>query len=181
VHCHNELDVSSAIKIAEAVEPIRPLFLEDPIAPQFTESWMALRRSTRVPILTGESLALIDETMPFIQNQTVDCLQPDVVHAGRITGTKIIADLAAAYRMPIAVHNVSGYALNLASQQFAASVFNCPRVECRPWYDEAPEAAGNIPVVKNGKMQVSNLPGLGILLHEDFLKANLADGEPWWG
>jgi len=181
VHCHNELDVSSAIKVAQAVEEIKPIFFEDPLTPAFSESWMALRRSTRVPILTGESIALIEEAMPFLQNQAIDCLQPDLVHAGGITGTKIIADMAAAYRTPISLHNVSGYALNMASQQFAASVFNCPRIECRPWYDEAPEAAGNVPVVKDGKIQVSGLPGLGILLNEDYLKANLAEGEPWWG
>jgi galactonate dehydratase len=181
VHCHNELDVTSAIKVAQAVEEIKPLWFEDPLFPDFSESWMAVRRSSRVPILTGESLALIEGFMPFIQNQAVDYLQPDLVHAGGITGTKIVADLAAAYRVPIALHNVSGYALNLASQQFAASVFNCPRIECRSWFDEAPEAAGNIPVVKNGRMQVASLPGLGILLDDGYLKANLADGEPWWG
>ena len=180
VHCHNELDVPSAIKVAEAVEEIHPFCFEDPLFPEFSESWMAVRRSSRVPILTGESLVLIEEFMPFIQNQAVDYLQPDLGHAGGITGTKIIADLAAAYRMPISLHNVSGYALNLASQQFAASVFNCPRIECRSWFDSAPEAAGNIPVVKNGCMQVASLPGLGILLDEGYLKANLADGEPWW-
>jgi len=181
VHGHNELDVSSAIEFAQAVEEIKPLFFEDPLSPEFSESWMAVRRSSRIPILTGESLALIEGFRPFIQNQAVDCLQPDLVHAGGITGTKIMADFAASYRTPISLHNVSGYALNLASQQFAASVFNCPRIECRPWYDEAPEAAGNIPVVRNGFMQVASLPGLGILLDEGYLKANLAEGEPWWG
>jgi L-alanine-DL-glutamate epimerase-like enolase superfamily enzyme len=181
VHGHNELDVSSAIKFAQAVEEIKPLFFEDPLSPEFSESWMAVRRSSRIPIITGESLGLIESFRPFIQNQAVDCLQPDLVHAGGITGTKIVADFAASYRMPISLHNVSGYALNMASQQFAASVFNCPRIECRPWYDEAPEAAGNIPVVKNGFMQVSSLPGLGIVLDQGYLKANLADGEPWWG
>jgi galactonate dehydratase len=181
VHCHNELDLPSAIKVGRAVEGIKPLFFEDPLFPEFSESWLALRRSTNVPIITGESLALIEGTMPFIQNQSVDCLQIDLAHGGGITGTKVIADVAASYRMPIALHNVAGYALNLASQQFAASVFNCPRIECRPWFDEAPEAAGNIPVVKDGKMQVASLPGLGILVDEGYLKANLADGEPWWG
>jgi L-alanine-DL-glutamate epimerase-like enolase superfamily enzyme len=181
VHCHNELDVPSAIKIAQAVEDIKPLWYEDPLAPAFSESWMALRRSTNVPIMTGENIILVEEAMPFLKNQAVDCLQPDLINSGGITGTKIIADMAAAYRTPIALHNVSGYALNLASQQFAASVFNCPRIECRPWFDEAPEAAGNIPAVKNGRMQVHSLPGLGILLNDDYMKANLAEGETWWG
>jgi hypothetical protein len=55
VHCHNELDVPSAIKVAQAIEPIMPLFYEDPIAPGFSEGWMALRRATNLPIMTGES------------------------------------------------------------------------------------------------------------------------------
>ena len=181
VHCHNELGVPAAIKVAEAVEGIHPFCFEDPLFPEYSESWMALRRTSRVPILTGESLVLLEEFLPFIQNQTVDYLQPDLGHAGGITGTKIIADLAAAYRMPMSLHNVSGYALNLASQQFAASVFNCPRIECRPWFDSAPEATGNIPVVKNGRMTVHMAPGLGIMVDEGYLKAHLAEGEPWWG
>ena len=43
------------------------------------------------------------------------------------------------------------------------------------------EAAGNIPVVKDGKMQVHTAPGLGIMPNDDYLKANRAEGEPWWG
>lgn len=29
-HCHNEYDTPSAVGIAKAVEPIAPMFLEDP-------------------------------------------------------------------------------------------------------------------------------------------------------
>src|SRR5262245_6746394 len=56
VHCHNELDTPSAIKVAEAVEGIKPLFFEDPLDYNFSEKWMALRRSTRITICTGENI-----------------------------------------------------------------------------------------------------------------------------
>lgn len=181
VHCHGELDLPTAIKVGRAVEDIKPIFFEDPFAPQFSESWAALRRSINIPIITGENLALIEETLPFIETQSVDILQPDLIHGGGITGTKIVADLAATYRMPIAIHNVAGHSLNCASVQFAASVYNCPRIEFGSSYDVAPEAAGNIPVVKDGKVQVPDVPGLGIILDQDYLKANRAEGEPWWG
>ncbi|MBN1400863.1 MAG: mandelate racemase/muconate lactonizing enzyme family protein, partial [Anaerolineae bacterium] len=129
VHCHAELDVSSAVKVAQAIEPIEPLFFEDALAPAFSEEWLALRRSTRVPILTGECLELLEGALPFITNEAVDCLQPDLVNSGGITGTKMIADLAGVYRMPICLHNVSGLALDMASQQFSAAVHNCPMME----------------------------------------------------
>ncbi len=173
VHCHNELDLPSAIKVAQGGGGDQAALLRrSPVSGVLGILGRPSGRSTSVPLLTGESLALIEGTLPFMQNQSVDITcKWTWVHAGGITGTKIIADVAASYRMPIGLHNVSGYALNLASQQFAASVFNCPRIECRPWFDEAPEAAGNIPVVKDGRMQVASLPGLGIMLNDDYLKA----------
>ena len=65
-HCHCELDTPSAIKVAEAVEHIKPLFYEDPLAPSFFESWLALRRTTRIPLMTGENIELPEGAMPFL-------------------------------------------------------------------------------------------------------------------
>ncbi|HJP32658.1 MAG: mandelate racemase/muconate lactonizing enzyme family protein [Candidatus Latescibacteria bacterium] len=181
VHCHNELDLPSAIKTAKAVEPIQPLYLEDPLAPEFGDAWMALRRTTRIPLLTGENLALAEGALPFLQSQAVDSLQPDLINCGGISGARRIADLAALYRIPISCHNVSGYVLDMASQQFSASVFNCPLMECRRTAAAAPEATGEKLVIRDGKMKVAMRPGLGLELDEDYLKANRAEGEPWWG
>jgi galactonate dehydratase len=181
VHGHNELDVSSAIQVAEAVKHIKPMFFEDPIDPHYSESWIALRRSTTTPILTGEDVELVEGAAPFIENLAVDYLQPDLVNCGGITGVKKIADFGIAYRFPICLHHGGGLLSNLANQQFAAAVHNCDRIECPPGSDRSDLATGNVPVIKNGRMKVSNLPGIGFLPNNDYLKAHLADGEPWWG
>lgn len=181
VHCHNELDVPSAIKVAQAVEPINPLFYEDPIAPRFSEGWMALRRATNLPIMTGENLALAEDALPFLQHQAVDVLQPDLINSGGITGTRTIAELAALYRIPVCLHNVSGLGLNMASQQWSAAVFNCPLMESRSNSDQAPEAASNAPIVQDGYMDVSTKSGLGIDLNQEYMKEARNEGEPWWG
>ena len=181
VHCHSELDVPSAIKVAEAVEPIVPLFYEDPLSPLYSESWLALRRATRLPLMTGENIELPEQAMPFLLNQAVDTLQPDLMNAGGITGTKRIADLAGLYRIPVCLHNVSGLMLDMASQQFSAAVHNCPMMECRREADRPKEAASNAPVIENGRMKVSTRPGLGLDLDDDYLKAARVEGEPWWG
>ncbi|MBI4876670.1 MAG: mandelate racemase/muconate lactonizing enzyme family protein [Acidobacteria bacterium] len=181
VHCHCELDTGSAIRVAEAVEHIKPLYLEDPLAPNFSPSWMALRRSTRLPLMTGENIDLVDQALPFLENQAVDLLQPDIVNSGGITGVMKIADAAARYRTPIALHNVSGLLLAASSQQVAAAVFNCPRIESIRNADELPWAKPNPLVIRNGRMKVSTAPGLGVELDQDYMKSNRADGEPWWG
>jgi galactonate dehydratase len=157
------------------------LYFEDPIAPAYSDSWLALRRTTRIPLMTGENIELPEGAMPFVQHQAVDCLQPDLINAGGITGTKMIADMAAVYRIPVCLHNVSGLALDMASQQWSAAVFNCPMMECRGDADRPAEAAGNAPVIRDGRMLVSKLPGLGLELNQEYLKANLVEGEPWWG
>ena len=142
---------------------------------------LALRRSTRLPILTGENLELVEQALPFIQSQAVDCLQPDIVNAGGITGVKAMADLAAAYRMPITLHNVSGLLLNMASQQLAASIFDCPRIECTRRATSLRWATDNPLRISKGRMEICNAPGLGVTLDEDWLKAHRFAGEPYWG
>jgi L-alanine-DL-glutamate epimerase-like enolase superfamily enzyme len=180
VHCHCELDVPSAILVAQAVEHIQPLYFEDPLAPEWSEGWMALRRATRLPIMTGENMELAEWAIPFLNHQAVDIFQPDIINSGGITGVKMIADLAAHYQMPIALHNVSGLMLNMASQQLAAAVFDCPRIECAAGADRIPWASRNPIVIKDGYMEVSTEPGLGVELDQAYLKANRAEGEPWW-
>jgi len=180
VHCHNELDTPSAIAVAEVVEPIKPLYFEDPLQPDFAENWLALRRTTRLPIMTGENIELVDDALPFLQAQAVDCLQPDIVNSGGITGTKAIADLAARYRTPITLHNVSGVLLNMASQQLGAAIFDCPRIECTRRATSLKWAADNPIHITNGTMQVSTAPGLGVELDEDFLKGHRFANEPYW-
>jgi L-alanine-DL-glutamate epimerase-like enolase superfamily enzyme len=181
VHCHCELDVPSAIRVAGAVEHIDPIYFEDPLAPQWSEGWLALRRATRLPIMTGENMELAEWAIPFLEHQAVDIFQPDIINSGGITGVRMIADLAGRYRIPIALHNVSGLLLNMASQQLAAAVFNCPRIECSARADRFQWARQNPIVIRNGRMEVSSGPGLGVDLDQDYLKAHLADGEPWWG
>lgn len=180
VHCHCELDTTSAIAVAQVVEAIEPLYYEDPLQPGFSENWLALRRSTRLPILTGENLELAEQALPFLTSQAVDCLQPDIVNSGGITGTKAIADLAAFYRTPITLHNVSGLLLNMASQQLAASIFDCPRIECTRRATGLKWAADNPLKIRNGRMAISAAPGLGVDLDEDYLEGHRFAGEPHW-
>ena len=56
VHCHWEFDFDSALRLARAVAPIRPIWLEDPLPMAFNPQWVKLTEQSPVPILTGENL-----------------------------------------------------------------------------------------------------------------------------
>src|SRR2546427_637724 len=184
VHCHNELDSPSAIAVAKAVEPMNPLFLEDPLNVPFSEAWMALKRSTRVPILTGEKLEMVRGFRPFLDAQAADIVHPDLAFAGGITGTRKIADFAALTRTPVALHNVGSLVLTFSNAHFGSSIQNFYRSESalgRPNRYVENMAASNPPEVRRSQLKVPSGPGLGVDLNMDFLKRNLADGEEWWG
>lgn len=183
VHCHNELDTLSAIGVAKAVEPVNPLFIEDPLNPPFSEAWMALRRSTRIPLLTGEKLELVRGFKPFLDHQAVDIVHPDLAFAGGFTGVRKIADYAAVTRTPVALHNVGSLLLTYANAHFGASIENFYRSESqlgRPnRYIEAMAAAP--PEVRKSRLKVPAGPGLGLDINPDFLRSNLVPGEEYWG
>jgi L-alanine-DL-glutamate epimerase-like enolase superfamily enzyme len=184
VHCHNELDTPSAIAVAKAVEPMNPLFIEDALNPPFSEAWLALRRSTRVPLLTGEKLEMVRGFKPFLDNQAVDFIHPDLAFAGGITGTRKIADYAAQFRTPVALHNVGSLVLTYANAHFGASIQNFYRSESqlgRPDHYIEGMAAGSAPDVRKGLLKVPSGPGLGLEINFEFLKQNLLEGELYWG
>jgi L-alanine-DL-glutamate epimerase-like enolase superfamily enzyme len=183
VHCHNELDSPSAIAVAKAVEFMNPLFIEDALNPPFSEAWMALRRSTRVPLLTGEKLELVRGFKPFVDNQAVDIIHPDLSFAGGFTGTRKIADYAAVFRTPVALHNVGSLVLTYANAHFGSSIQNFYRSESqlgRPDHYIEKMAAGSAPEVRKGLLKVPSGPGLGLEINPDFLKQNLMEGESYW-
>jgi L-alanine-DL-glutamate epimerase-like enolase superfamily enzyme len=184
VHCHNELDLPSAINVAKAVEPINPLFVEDPMNPSYSEAWSALRRSTRLTLMTGEKLELVRGFRPFLDSAAVDIVHPDLAFAGGFTGVKKIADYAALTRTPLALHNVGSLILTYANAHFGSSIQNFYRSESalgRPNHYIEGMTAGTPPDVRKGMLKVPAGPGLGLDINTDFLRKNLVEGEEFWG
>lgn len=185
VHAHNEFDTPTAIDLAKRIEPLDPPFFEDPLGVRYSESWLALRRAVpRLPLLVGEKATLVDGFKPFLETQTADVLHPDLVYAGGFTGCKRIANFAALFNIPVALHNVGHLVNTLGAAHFGCSVQNFYRSESRLGGRSRSlenQAAGEKPQVRNGELAVPEAAGLGIEWNEDSLRANLAPGEPWWG
>jgi L-alanine-DL-glutamate epimerase-like enolase superfamily enzyme len=183
VHCHNELDVTSAIQAAKAVESMNPLFYEDPLQVPYGEGWSAVKRATRIPLLVGEKLELVRGFKPFLDHQTADIIHPDLAFAGGFTGTKKIADYAMLFRTPVALHNVGSLVLCCASAHFGSSIHNFYRSESalgRPTRHVEKMAASKPPEVKNSHLTVPDGPGIGFEPNNDYLRSQLVPGEPFW-
>jgi L-alanine-DL-glutamate epimerase-like enolase superfamily enzyme len=184
VHCHNQYNTPSGMAVAKATEFINPLFLEDPLNDvQYSEGWLALKQSTRTPILMGEKLELVRQFRPFLDNHAADIIHPDISFAGGFTGCKKIADYAALTATPVALHNVGTLVRTYASVHFAAAIENFYRSECRlgrPGRVVEKMAAGAPPVIKNSLFQLPTGPGLGLEIDPGFIREHLGRGETDW-
>src|SRR5260370_37001308 len=118
VHCHWEYDLRTRIEIAAAVESRRPVWLEDPLPVDYSDSWRRLCASSPVPILTGENLARREGFKDFIVNQGCDIVNPDLRNSGGFLETKRIADNAHIYGLPMCNHKNRSQVFTLAAVQF---------------------------------------------------------------
>src|SRR5213596_154753 len=183
VHCHWEYDLRTAIQIAGAVESTRPVWLEDPLPVDYSDSWKRLCAASKVPICMGENLARREGFKDFILNQGCDILHPDLRNSGGFLETKRIADLAHVFGLPMANHNTGSQVYTYAAVQWAASIRDYISLETITgeggWMDQVLRLDG--PYIKDGFVQVTDKPGLGIELNPDIVRAHLAPGETWWG
>jgi L-alanine-DL-glutamate epimerase-like enolase superfamily enzyme len=182
VHCHWEYDLRTSIQLAEAVAPIRPLWLEDPLPPEYTESWKRLCAAANVPICTGENLARRHGFKDFIINQGCDILHPDLRNTGGFLETKRIADMAEVFYLPMATHNTGSVVATMANAHWASTIRDFLACETivgkRDWMDDVIVHDGL--VIRDGFITPSDRPGLGLELNPDVVKAHLAAGEKHW-
>ena len=183
VHCHWEYNLPTAIQIAKAIEPMNPFCLEDPLSVDYSESWLRLVNSTRVPILMGENLDRRERFKDFIVNQACDIVQLDVRNTGGLLESKKIADLAHTFNLPMTAHNTGSLICVMATAHWAASVRDFIAAESvlgkGDWMDNIVVRDG--PLYQDGYYTLPDKPGLGIELNREVVEAHLAPGETWWG
>jgi len=183
VHCHWEYDLRTAIQIADAVESTKPVWLEDPLPVDYSDSWKRLCAASKVPICTGENLARREGFKDFILNQGCDILHPDLRNSGGFLETKRIADMAHVFGLPMANHNTGSQVCTYASAQWASAIRDYMALETITgeggWMDQVLLLDGAY--IKDGFIQATEKPGLGIELNPDVVRAHLVPGETWWG
>jgi L-alanine-DL-glutamate epimerase-like enolase superfamily enzyme len=181
IHCHNEWDLPTAIGIAEAVAPIKPLWLEDAMPALYSDTWKTFRQSSPVRVMTGEKLEHPAEFLQFMANAALDVIHPDLAFVGGLSGGRKIADLAELYYIPLVTHNVGSYVQLIATAHYGASVRNFVMTENRipqgQLYEEMSEEGIS---VKDGTLKVPDGPGLGITLRPEVMNKIIENGK-WEG
>lgn len=182
IDCHGQFDLPSAITLAKAVEPLRLMWLEEPVPAENIDALAQVRASSSTVICTGENQYTRFEFVELFAKQATDVIMPDLAKAGGIAEGKRIADMADAHYIPIAPHNVSSPLGMMAACHVVASVPNFLFLEFHArdisWWSDLCD--GDKPFVHDGVMTVSERPGIGVELNDDFAKTLLWNGDSYF-
>lgn len=162
-----------AEQLAAAVEPYRPMFLEEPVRPEHVASFARLRERLRVPLATGENLYGLAQFAALIDGRGVDIVQPDVCSCGGLLEAKKICAVAEANYVTVAPHNPLGLLSTAASVHLAASTPNFVILEYHGNKESAQSRFVDDPWRPvDGYMSLPERPGLGMELDLEAIAAS---------
>ena len=162
MECHGDLDAVSAAQLGKVIEKYNIFCYEEPTAP-FPNISKAISDKTHLPLAHGERLYTRFQFAPFLENGSLQLLQPDLGTCGGITEGKKIADMAFTYDVGIQCHICASNFSIAPALQLEAAIPNFvihehhviqlqEQTRRLALYDYQP---------KNGYFEIPDLPGLG--------------------
>lgn len=178
VDCHMQYNVPDAIRVANALEPLNLLWLEDPTPIINPDSCAEVRSKVSVPICVGE-MFVAEQARLFIDRKACDIIHPDVMFCGGLHEMQRIANYAELNHLPIAMHGNGGALATIAAGHVAMACRNFLGVEYHfietPWISEYVQR--DVPLFRDGQLLIPDTPGLGVELNLEVCRAHLAPGE----
>lgn len=96
-----------AISAFRELEPVRPMWVEEPFRPDMTEAYRHLKTASGIPISAGEHLYGRAEALPWLRDGLADVLQCDPEWCGGITEALRIGELCETFGRPFLPHGHS--------------------------------------------------------------------------
>ncbi len=172
VEFHSLWNLPAACRIAEAVKPFQPYWMEDPVKMDSLSVVGEYRQRTGLPVTASETLSYRTGYKDLLEAKAVDIVMPDLSWCGGISEAKKIATMAEAHQLPVAPHDCTGPVVLMASSHLSLNVPNAllqetVRAFYTGWYKEI---VTTLPIIEEGYLRLEPNPGLGLELLPDFLK-----------
>lgn len=169
---HSLPSLAGACQLIERLEDLGLWAVEEPVNYATPDIHLALRQRVTCRLAAGERFYTRWGAMPYIQNHTVDLLQPDVGLVGGLTEAKKVCDLAHIADMTIQAHICGTPVATAAGLHLEAAI---PNFEIHEHHVYAQQSVNRQlcnedlqPVA--GRFAVPTAPGLGITLNSDALR-----------
>jgi L-alanine-DL-glutamate epimerase-like enolase superfamily enzyme len=169
VEGHGYWSLPAATKIARAMEPFAPAWIEDFLLAHRPAALRRLRESTSIPLSVSEYLMTRWEYLPMLEEEAADLVMIDPTWAGGITESKKIATMADTFGLPVTMHDCTGPFTMLAGMHLAANAPNAMYQEMVRAYTNHvyPQWVDFKPEVVDGTIALPTGVGLGATLAPD--------------
>jgi len=168
---HAKTDINAAFQISKLIEDLNIYYMEEACGSLNPQLSKELKNKVNVPLAAGERIYSRYGFKPFLENRSLDVIQPDIATCGGISECKKICDMARIYDVLVQPHVCGGPISCAAAIQIEAVIPNfCIHehhignlsdfTRSLGVYDEQPV---------NGYIIVSDRPGLGQEIPADIL------------
>ena len=183
---HGRVSLPMARVLLKELEPARPLFVEEPVLPEYAHAYRQLADGTSIPLAAGERIYSRYDFRPVLEAGGLQIIQPDLSHAGGITECLKIASYADTYGVGFAPHCAIG-PLSLAAclavdfvspnavlQEHAIGIHYNDGIEPTHYIKNKDDL-----LLEDGHILPSSLPGLGLEIDRDAVIEGSRVGHGW--
>lgn len=171
---HGFFMLPAALRIADALREIQPLWLEDILKTDNIETIANFRRQSRMPVSVSEMLLTRADFAQTLSSGAADFVQIDPTWAGGISETARLAHLAQGYNVPATMHDCTGPLTLFAGLHVNAAVAGCcyqetVRAHIRTFYKDLIDI--NVEI-KDGYAELPRGAGMGTRLNPELFNSS---------
>lgn len=182
VDMHARYDAPTGKKVARELEPLKLMWLEEPVPAENIDAMRDIRESTNTPICCGENLYMRWGFRELLEKRAADIIMPDFQKCGGMLESRKIADMAHAYYVPVAPHAVTSPIGMMATAHVCAVIPNFLAQEWH-WID-SPDLWRNWvkegDIIQKGFITLPDRPGLGVEMNDETARKAQVPGTPWF-
>jgi mandelate racemase len=159
------LHFGEALQRCHSIDPYGLEWIEEPLVYENLEGHARLAAELDTPIQIGENFYGPRDLYTALQGKACDYVMPDFMRIGGVTGWLRAASIAGTAGVPISTHLYPEVAAHVMRASETAHWLE--------WQDWADPILQRPYEIKQGKLSVPDLPGVGLEWDEDAVKANL--------
>ena len=174
IEAHARFSVDTAIHVGKLLEPLNPVWYEDPVPHHNPHASIEVARRLSIPVGTGESLSAKQQFVELLRDDAITIVTLEPLHVGGILATRKIADMVDAHYGVIVPHSAQGPICTLACLHIGVCT---PNAYMQEYFDQfnvgwEKDLLTWRPRLENGHLTLPTAPGLGADLNLDVVLAH---------
>jgi len=158
---HTRFDIAAAVRLCSLIEPLNPLFVEDPLRSENPGALKMVRQQVKVPLAVGEQFGDRWDINELIEQHLIDYARVTLPNVGGITEMMKIAALCETHYVGLIPHFTGP--ISLAALVHVACAVTIPAMmEIAGAAPKQPPHLKQGVTFRDGKLWPEARPGLGV-------------------